>query len=259
MVVSSAYGEAMAQLSGRQLAELVDPSLNALGVKYMLDPETGAIGKAAGYPRGFPFYMAGRGGVLGDVDPDVIYAAFMFFDKELVTSAWNQGIAVEGPGPASRRYAGAADAWAVANMKPSADLPRFTELARKIVDGVDSAGLTLFAGLRALGLPSGEVERAYRLATYLRELRGCVHMHAVRAQGLTALQAMLASSHGERMAGLHGYQPPYPDCSHLVAKRERAEALTDELMGDIYDAVLTGGERAEFHELVRGESSPLGQ
>jgi len=241
----------MTTLSGIDLALSIDPALNALGVKYMLDPATGAIGKAAGYPRGFAFYMAGRGGVLGDVDPDVIYAAFMFFDKELVTSAWNQGIAVEGPGPASRRYAGAADAWAATNMQPSTDLPRFTELAQRIVDGVDSAGLTLFAGLRALGLPSGDVERAYRLATYLRELRGCVHMHAVRVQGLTALQAMLASSHGERMAGLHGYQPPYPDCSHLVAKRERAEALTDELMGDIYDATLSGEERVEFADIVR--------
>jgi hypothetical protein len=240
----------MTTLSGIDLARSIDPALNALGVKYMLDPATGAIGKAAGYPRGFAFYMAGRGGVLGDVDPDVIYAAFMFFDKELVTSAWNQGIAVEGPGPASRRYAGAADAWAATNMQPSTDLPRFTELAQRIVDGVDSAGLTLFAGLRALGLPSGDVERAYRLATYLRELRGCVHMHAVRVQGLTALQAMLASSHGERMAGLHGYQPPYPDCSHLVAKRERAEALTDELMSDIYDATLSGEERVEFADIV---------
>jgi hypothetical protein len=61
---------------------------------------------------------------------------------------------------------------------------------------------------------------------------------------------MLASSHGERMAGLHGYQPPYPDCSHLVAKRERAEALTDELMGDIYDATLSGEERDEFARVI---------
>lgn len=237
-------------MSGRELAVAVDPALYALGVKYMLDPGTGAIGKATGYPRGFPFYMAGRGGVLGDVDPDVVYATFMFFDKELVTSAWNQGIAVEGPGPASRRYAGAADAWAAANMKSTPELPRFTELAAQIVERVDSAGLTLFAGLRALGMPDGDVQRAYRLTTYLRELRGCVHMHAVRAQGLTALQAMLASSHGERMAGLHGYQPPYPDCSHLVAKRERAEELTDELMGDIYESTLNATERGEFARVV---------
>lgn len=240
----------MSTLSGVKLAQLVDPALNALGVKYMLDPGTGAIGKEAGYPRGFPFYTAGRGGVLGDVDPDVVYATFMFFDKELIVTSWNQGIAVEGSAAASRRYAGAADAWAVANMTSTPELPRFTELAAQIVERVDSAGLTLFAGLRALGLPDGEVQRAYRLATYLRELRGCVHMHAVRAQGLTALQAMLASSHGERMAGLHGYQPPYPDCSHLVAKRERAEELTDELMGDIYESTLSGAERAEFAHVV---------
>ena len=240
----------MAGITARELMASVDPQFNALGMRYMIDPGTGEIGKAAGYPRGFPFYMAGRGGVLGDVDPDVIYAAFMFFDKALVTSAWNQGIAVEGPGPASRRYAGAADAWAAANMTSTTRMHRFNELASKVVDSVDSAGLTLFAGLRALGLPDDEVQRAYRLVTYLRELRGCMHMHAVRTQGLTALQAMLASSHGERMAGLHGYQPPYPDCSHLVVKRERAEAFTDDLMTDIYDMALTPGERTEFRECV---------
>jgi hypothetical protein len=240
----------MTTLSGRELALAVDPALSALGVKYMLDPATGAIGKVAGYPRGFAFYMAGRGGVLGDVDPDVVYATFMFFDKELVTSARNQGIAVEGPAAASRRYAGAADTWAVANMTASPALPRFIELATQVVEHVDSAGLTLFAGLRALGLPDGAVERAYRLATYLRELRGSVHIHAVKAHGLTGLQAILSSSHGERMAGLHGYQPPYPDCSHLVAKRELAETLTDDLMGDIYESTLSETERAEFAALV---------
>jgi hypothetical protein len=67
---------------------------------------------------------------------------------------------------------------------------------------------------------------------------------------LTGLQAILSSSHGERMAGLHGYQPPYPDCSHLVAKRELAETLTDDLMGDIYESTLSETERAEFAALV---------
>ena len=208
----------MSTLSGVKLAQLVDPALNALGVKYMLDPGTGAIGKEAGYPRGFPFYTAGRGGVLGDVDPDVVYATFMFFDKELIVTSWNQGIAVEGSAAASRRYAVAADAWAVANMTSTPELPRFTELAAQIVEARRLGRTHVVCWIACTRSSDGEVQRAYRLATYLRELRGCVHMHAVRAQGLTALQAMLTSSHGERMAGLHGYQPPYPDCSHLVCQ-----------------------------------------
>ena len=57
----------------------------------MLDPETNAAGLEAGYSSSFAFYFAGRGGVLGDVDADVVHAAFMFFDRD---SQKNFGIEV---------------------------------------------------------------------------------------------------------------------------------------------------------------------
>ncbi|NDI15025.1 MAG: hypothetical protein EBY88_02040, partial [Actinobacteria bacterium] len=86
----------MSTLSSHDLSAAVSPFFGDLGSKYMLDPATAEIGKAAGYPDGFAFYMAGRGGVLGDVDADVVYAAFAFFDRGVVRKMWERGVAVEG-------------------------------------------------------------------------------------------------------------------------------------------------------------------
>ncbi|MEY3358053.1 MAG: hypothetical protein RIR87_1112, partial [Actinomycetota bacterium] len=105
-----------APITAQALADAVSPFFGDLGSKYMLDPATAEIGKAAGYSDGFAFYMAGRGGVLGDVDADVVYSAFMFFDQALVRKMWERGIAVEGARKAGTRYAGAADAWGKAHL-----------------------------------------------------------------------------------------------------------------------------------------------
>lgn len=237
-------------MTGRELADAVSPIIGDLGSKYMLDPATGEIGAAAGYDNGFSFYMAGRGGVLGDVDADVIYAAFMFFDRGLVHKMWARGVAVEGARKAGTRYAGAADAWGRAHLAGFANAAEFNELAERVVNSVDPSGLSLFAGLRAEPLPSDAVGRAYRLLTYLRELRGCLHINAVVAEGLTGAEAVLASENGEFFAKLHGYQPPYPDVSHLVEKRNHAEEITSCRMADVYERSLQPAERRRFAELV---------
>ena len=67
-----------------EVTTTIAPLIGSLGSKYMLDPETMAQGAAAKYPNGFAYYVAGRGGVLGDVDSDVVYSAFMFFERSLI-------------------------------------------------------------------------------------------------------------------------------------------------------------------------------
>jgi hypothetical protein len=239
-----------AEMSARSLSDAVSPFFGDLGSKYMLDPATGEIGKAAGYPDGFAFYMAGRGGVLGDVDVDVVYAAFMFFDKGIVAKMWERGVQVEGARKAGSRYARAADAWGKAHLSGFASAGRFNELAEKVVRSVDASGLSLFAGLRSEPLPADSHEKTYRLVTWLRELRGCLHINAVVAQGLSGLEAVLASENGEFFAKLHGYQPPYPDVSHLHDRRKAAEETTSQLMSQIYERSLSATERAEFAALT---------
>lgn len=237
-------------MTSRALADAVSPYYSDLGSKYMLDPATAEIGKAAGYADGFSFYFAGRGGVLGDVDADVIYSAFVFFDQGIVRKMWERGVAVEGARKAGSRYAGAADAWGVAHLSAFKSTGRFNELTEKVVKSVDAGGLSLFAGLRSEPLPSNPHARTYRLVTYLRELRGCLHINAVTAEGLTGRQAVLTAENGAFFAKLHGYQEPYPDVSHLVDRRQRAEETTSRLMAEIYEHALSASERAELAALT---------
>ncbi len=237
-------------MSSVALTDEISPFFSDLGSKYMLDPATAEIGKAAGYSDGFSFYFAGRGGVLGDVDADVIYSAFVFFDQPLVRKMWERGVAVEGARRAGSRYAGAADAWSIALISGFAGAARFNALAAQVVASVDVGGLSLFAGLRAEPLPANPHARTYRLVTYLRELRGCLHINAVVAEGLTGLQAVLTGENGNFFAKIHGYQEPYPDVAHLAPARAGAEATTAKLMSNIYEQSLTPAERGEFAALV---------
>lgn len=240
----------MSTMSSRALSDAVSPFFGDLGSKYMLDPATAEIGKAAGYPDGFSFYFAGRGGVLGDVDADVIHAAFAFFDHGVTRKMWERGVKVEGARKAGTRYAGAADAWGKTHLSKFSKAARFNELAEKVVSSVEPVGLSLFAGLRSEPLPVEPVSRTYRLVTLLRELRGSLHINAVVAEGLTGKEAVLSSENGAFFAKLHGYQEPYPDVSHLKERRERAEEITAQVMAEVYERSLSNAERAEFASLV---------
>lgn len=219
----------MSQLDEFQVATAIAPTIGSIGSKYMLDPETMAHGAAAGYPNGFAYYVAGRGGVLGDVESDVIFSAFMFFERSLIDKLWKAGVAIEGARAAGKRYMQSCDAWGVKNMSSIKDLAKFIAPAEKLVSKVDVSGLSLFAGLRAEPLPTDEVARAYRLITLLRELRGCLHIAACVTFGMSAVDATILSS-GEGMAKMHGFNGPYEDCSNMKSVRDAVEKATNDAM-----------------------------
>ena len=212
-----------------QVATTIAPLIGSLGAKYMLDPETMVHGATAGYPNGFAYYVAGRGGVLGDVDSDVVFSAFMFFERSLIDKLWKAGVAVEGARAAGKRYLQDCDEWGRKNLAKVDQLELFIAPAEKFISQVDSSGLSLFAAVRAEPLPIDAPARAYRLIDLIRELRGCVHIAACVTHGLSGLEAIL-SSPGENSAKMHGYSPPYSDCSHLHAIRETVEKSTNEAM-----------------------------
>ena len=236
----------MKLLNENEVTAVIAPLIGSLGSKYMLDPETMAHGAEAGYPNGFAYYVAGRGGVLGDVDSDVIYSAFMFFERSLIDKLWKAGVAVEGARAAGKRYMQSCDEWGRKHLANIEQLDLFNTVAEKLVSHVDSSGLTLFAGLRAEPLPSDSSARGYRLITLIRELRGCVHIAACVTHGLTGLEATLLSS-GEGMAKMHGWAPPHADCSHLGAEREAVEKSTNDAMARLIKMHLT---QAEMNELA---------
>lgn len=239
-------------MNAEECAARIAPTVGDLGARFMLHAETMEAGKEAGFPNGFAYYMAGRGGVLGDVDADVVYAAFMFFNPAVVTKMWKAGTAVAGAASAARSYGESCANWGRVRLAEMEGAGRLAELLSRVVDGADAAGLSLFAGWRAMPLPDDAPARAYQLIHVLRELRGSVHVAAVAAAGLTGLEAVLVGDGGsEALAQLHGWPGESPEGkAHLRPRWERAEADTSAYMARLLERTLTADERGELASLV---------
>ncbi|MHB1089755.1 MAG: SCO6745 family protein [Ilumatobacteraceae bacterium] len=240
----------MTQLGALETIQTVSPQIGNIGGRFMLHPDTLAIGTEAGYSNGYAWYITGRGGVLGDVDADVVAAVFAFFNPRLVREMWEAGTAVEGARRSGARFAAACAAWGRQRLQGIEGCDRFSELAERVVNSVDVGGLPLFAGWRSEPLPSDAEGRAYHLLHVMREWRGSVHVVAVLGGGLTPLQAILARDNGSAQAKLFGWGDDLSNATHLKDSMVGIELLTDNLMLSAYETALDANERAEFVELV---------
>lgn len=220
----------------------------SLGGAFMTDPVTTERGRELGY-RSWSFYAAGRGGVLGEVDADVVTAAFAFFPPERLRLWWEGGLTVATPAAAAAAYADCCAAWGRRHLGAGTELDQFCSLAERVVDSADVAGMPLFAGWRAHPRPSDSPARTAHLLHLLREQRGGAHIAAVLAAGLTPLQAVLSSDGGEKNASFFGWPEPYPDPTAIRERRSAVEEATDAVLAPAY-AVLDEGERKEFHRLA---------
>ncbi len=240
----------MADMTVPECVRALAGPIGDLGARWMLHPETLQAGADAGYSNGFAWYFAGRGGVLGDVDADVVVSAFAYFEPNLVHKMWDSGIAVEGPRAAGHRFAQACADWGQRRLTGVVGLDRLAALADKVIDSAPVEGLTLFAGWRAESRPSDAAARAYFDIHLLRELRGCVHIIATTVNGVGALESILTDANGGAdRAKMFGWPEPYPDTTSLQQARLAAEADTDRLLVRFYE-VLTPAERAELVDLV---------
>jgi hypothetical protein len=220
-----------------------------VGGRWMLHREVIGPCRSFGYPNGYAYYVAGRGGVLGDVDSDVVGSAFGFFEPSLLRKMWEAGIAVEGARRAAARYGAACAQWGRSRLVGFEGCGRLAELIRHVVDSSDSAGLSLFAGWRAEPRPDDPAGQAYVGTNLLLELRGSAHIAAVITTGIAPRDAMLLSG-GEARAQQFGWVGPFPDLAHLVGLRAETEALTDEIMTRYFDHALNANETGELLELI---------
>jgi hypothetical protein len=239
----------MAELTGAQTVQAVDKILHDVGTAWMIHDDTRARAEEHGYGKLQPFYFAGRGGVLGDVEPGVVTAAFGWWHPGYVRLMWERGLAVAGARESARRYAQACAAWAEDHLTGFGPADRLAELAEKVVDGVEESGLPLFAGWRAEPRADGGVARMLQLVHVLREWRGATHLVGTTAAGLGPLEAILTNE-GEQQARFFGWRDELPDCAHLRDRHVRAEEITDRLAAAGYERALTPAERAEFAALV---------
>lgn len=241
-------------LSAIDTVRAVSDPIGAYGGAFMLHPDTLSSCKDFGYPNGFAYYVAGRAGVLGDVDADVVSAAFGPFAPGLVRTMWEAGIPVEGARASAHRYATACAAWGEKRLSAFDGADRFVELAERVIAATPTHGYSLFVGWRALERPRTAAARAFFLLHLLREWRGSAHIIAVAASGLSPLESILAldtaSGGGSEKAERFGWQGPFPDVAALRDKRIAAEQLTDALQQPVYESSLSADERAEFVELV---------
>jgi helix-turn-helix protein len=239
----------MSELTGEQTAQAVDKILHDVGTVWMIHNDTRARAEEYGYVKLQPFYFAGRGGVLGDVDAGVVIAAFGWWDPGYARLMWGRGLAVADARESARRYQQACGAWADDHLAGFADADRLSDLTQKVVDGAEESGLPLFAGWRAQPRAEGGVARMLQLVHVMREWRGAVHLVATTAAGLGPLEAILTNE-GPNQARFLGWRGDLPECDHLKDRHVQAQEITDRLLAAEYERVLTPAERAEFAELV---------
>jgi hypothetical protein len=231
------------EVTSEETVRAIKGVINHLGGAFMTAPATLERGRVLGY-QGWAFYTGGRGGVLGDVHSDVVQAAFFFFPAWRIHRAWANARSVAPPEQTTAAYAECCAAWGREQLAGKPGLAGFCELAERVVDSADVAGMPLFAGWRAVPRPEDPPARAALLLQALREHRGGAHSAAVLAGGLTPLEAILAGP-GPENASFFGWEEPYPDTAHLAELRRRAETATDEIAARAY-RVLTDEERKEL-------------
>jgi hypothetical protein len=222
--------------------------INEAGARFMLHPESNALGAEVGFSHPFEFYCTGRGGVLGDVDADVVVSAFGYFAPGLVQRFWTSGCAVQPPRAAAQLFARSCTDWGRKHLATTKGLERLAELGEKVIDAAEPAALALFTGWRAEPLPDDGPGRAYQVLHVLREFRGSAHLVAVLAAGLTPFQAH-AAKHGAEGAKQFGWKTEIVDIAGTAERIARAEDLTDELVAPAF-ASLNSTESDEFIALV---------
>ena len=230
-------------------------AISGLASHFMLDMATYARGGELVY-EGLDFYIAGRGGVLGDVPAGVVAAALVFFEPATVTAAWERTAGLLPRLEAGAEFAAIGHRWAEATLPDDLDLARLAELAGKLVAGASPAGAPLFAGWRARPEPDADRPKALALhrMNALRELRGALHGAAVLAQGIDLHAAVAFRS--PVMTGIFGWAEPHPDGAAVKERWKQAQAGTERAMAPTFEA-LSAADRAEFVTLANAAQAAV--
>jgi hypothetical protein len=221
--------------------EIIDATekIAKIGGAFYFHPDTVAKGKAAGLD-GFRLYILGRGGVLGDVEADVVHAAFGYFERNLLAKMWNSAKVIMSPRDAARLYIECAHELGRHTFASIDDLDGFVDAASSVIGAVEGASLPLFAGVRAEPVPADSTGAAMHQAMVLREMRGSVHLLAMTATGVSSPMAhAIKRPQDVETFGYRDNAPVVTDADR--AKWKIAQDLTDEILEPAY-ASLTGNQ-----------------
>lgn len=238
------------ELTGQQTCQATKTVVYDTGAGFMLAPGTTELGVSHGYADLLAFYLAGRCGVLGDVDSDVVAAALGFFNPAALRPVWDRALQVHPARDGAKLYAQALAEQGRAAFASFDGAARLVELAERVTDAVSPIGLALFAGWRAAERPSDPAGRAAHALHVMREWRGSAHVAAVTALGLDPLDAVMLNG-GAAYAEFYAWSQPWGDGHGHGELSARAEELTDAQCAPVYEQTLTGAERAELAALIK--------
>ncbi len=234
---------------GPAFAAACAPLVQSLGGGFMISPQAKAFSQRHGM-RGRQGYFVGRGSVLGDVDADVVTAAFGFFPADIVREMWDAGRTAVDVATAREDYAEACRDWGRARLETFAAAGRLAELLGWVVDGADVAGSP---ALRRLARDTAAVRRpraggaaAARAAGVPR--RACTSSPS-SPRGSRRCRRSSRARAARGNASFFGWEEPFEDVSGLVVARSEAESLTDRLVTPSWD-VLGHDERVELLALL---------
>ncbi|BAW07408.1 conserved hypothetical protein [Nocardia seriolae] len=227
--------------------------IQTIGGGFMFSREARVFADSTGVPGFMPGYTRGRGGVLGDVDADVVTAAFGFFRPEAIRQAW-ESTASTSAAAGAQGYLKACQDFGRRKLAGFEDAGRLAELLQRVVAAADPVGAPLFAGWRALPQASDAPGLVLQLIHVLRELRGGLHLVGVLGSGLTPLQAVLIAGsplkQGPDQARNFGWPEPFDEITaELKGRWMQAESITEELIAPAF-AVLDDKECEELVTLL---------
>lgn len=242
-----------------QTATSAKAAVRFLGQAFTECPKTLRRARELGL-TGWAFFVAGLGAALGDVPVEMVSASIGFIAPEAVRDAWETARETCPISEIASHNLAQCRRWGAEKLEGFGATSRLVELAERAVRAVDPTAMPLFAAWRAVSdvpgahaVPgeAGAGAQAAVLMNLLRHQRAGAHLLAVRAAGLTPLQAIAAGPEREAGAIAFGWQPPYPAFAPLLRRWLWAETLTDRISGEAFRD-FAPAERKEFVRLARG-------
>ena len=222
-------------MTPEEVAAATATPVGALGGSYFFSDVVRETMAESGF-TGLPGYVGARGGVLGDVDSDVVVSAFALFSPAVVEMGWNQTKEQGSPSDAAAAFAVGLGRWAADTFAHLDGLDEFAAAARTVFDAAVPMSQALYAGWRAMPVPDDPAAATALALQILRELRFGFHIHALSAVGMAPVEAVVVQS-GPQQAQLFGWSEPLPDPEPLKAVHRKAEEITSARMTEVYEAI----------------------
>ena len=146
--------------------------IHDMGTAAYLSPDIAGWAADWGWSNPFAFYFAGRGGMLGEVGPDVATSAFGWFEPTMVHAMFSEGVGVAGATGAAARMAEAHGRWGEKHYGDVEGVAEIAALTAELVDNLEGSGIPLFVGWRNAPRAASAAGQAAQLMQILPRMEG---------------------------------------------------------------------------------------